>query len=305
MTWLYLWVFGSLVAGIIVALVWWLTWGRKAVLPVGPLGGFTLAAGLLALLGEVVTRLMGASILLPFDVPRSLSVWYWDYRFAIPLVLGILGVVLLAFPVQARGGRGAAELTRRSPVSFGRARWFVAPGALLALVLLITFVAGAASQPDPTTGQYTMYFVDLGGERGMGSSIYGWFFSVPSLILTGILIVVSIVGLSLIARPALAEDREWDIRVRTIRTRNVVVAATGALLLHLGLILSSLAGTASVRTMFPSSEGTVTFWTTFSALEPVFIASSILCAALGVALWATVALSGIPSRRRVPVTVGS
>ncbi|TDW29207.1 hypothetical protein [Cryobacterium psychrophilum] len=305
MTWLYLLVFGSLVAGIILALAWWLIWGRRAGLPFGPASGFTITAGLLALVGDIVRRLLDASILLPFDVPRFLSDWYWDYRFTVPLLVGILSVVFLAFPVHARGGRGTAELTRRSPISFARARWFLAPGVLLALILLITVVAGAASEPDSVTGRYTMYSVDLGGERGMGTGIYGWFFSIPAMILTGILIVISIVGLSLIARPALAEDQERDIRVRTIRTRNIVVAGTGALLLHLGLIFSSLAGTASIRAWFTTSEGPVAFWTTFSALQPVFTAASMLCAALGIALWATIALSAIPSRRRVPVMVGS
>jgi len=305
MTWLYLLVFGSFVAGIILALAWWLIWGRRAGLPFGPASGFTITAGLLVLVGDIVRRLLDASMLLPFDVPRFLSDWYWDYRFTVPLLVGILSVVFLAFPVHARGGRGTAELTRRSPVSFARAKWFLAPGVLLALILLITVVAGAASEPDSVTGRYTMYSVDLGGERGMGTSIYGWFFSIPALILTGVLIVISIVGLSLIARPALAEDQERDIRVRTIRTRNIVVAGTGALLLHLGLIFSSLAGTASVRSIFPTSAGPVAFWTTFSALQPVFTAASMLCAALGIALWAAIALSAIPSRRRVPVMVGS
>lgn len=305
MAWLYLLIFGPLVAGVILALVWWLIWGRKTALPVGPARGFTLAAGLLGLLGEIAMTLLGTPFLLPFAVSRYLSAWYADYRFAIPLLLGILVLVLLAFPVHARGGQGAAELTRRSFVSFVRGRWFVAPGVLLALILLITIVAGAASQPDPMSGRYTMYFVDLGGERGMGTSIYGWFNSVPAMIITGVLIVITIIGLSLIARPALAEDREQDVHVRTIRSRNIVAAGSGALLLHLALIFSSLAGTASIRSIFSTSEGPVRFWTTFSALEPAFNIASILCAVLGVAFWACIALSAIPLRRGVPVSVES
>lgn len=300
---LYLWVFGSLVAGIVLALVWRLVWGHKPALPVGSVSGFTLAAAFLAVLSEIAIRLMDVSFLLPFDVPRYLSERYRDYGYTIPLLLGILGLVLLAFPVRARGGRGAAELTRRSLVSFVRGRWFAPPSVLLALILFITITAGAASQPDHETGRYTMYFVDLGGERGMGTGIYGWFYSIPAMILTGILIVVTIVGLFLVARPPLAEDREQDICVRTTRCRNIIAAGTGALLLHLGLIFSSLAGTASVRSVFTTSEGPVKFWTTFSALEPTFIVASMLCAALGAALWVSIGLSAIPSRQRVQATV--
>lgn len=303
MAWVYLWVFGSVVAGIVFAVVWRLIWGRGSVLPVGSVGGFTLAAGLLALLGEIVTRVLGSPFLLPFEVPAPVRVWHLDTRFVVPVLLGILGVALLALPARARGGRGAAELTRRSLVSFARARWFVAPSVALALILLLTILAGAASEPDPTTGRYTAYTVDLGRGTSMGTTIYGWFFSVPALISVGVLLVVTVAGMSLVARPALAEDRELDIRVRTIRTRNLVSAATGALLLHLGAIFGSLAGTASIRSTISTSEGPVKFWTTFSALQPALATASVLCAAVGIALWAAVALSAVPSRRRALVAV--
>lgn len=75
------------------------------------------------------------------------------------------------------------------------------------LILLLTIVAGRASQPEESTGRYTMYFLDLGAGNSVGTGIYGWFYSIPSLILTGILILSTVVSLFLIARPALAEDR--------------------------------------------------------------------------------------------------
>lgn len=296
---LYLLVFGSLAAGIVLAIVWWLIWGRKAGRLAGAVSGFTIAAGLLALLGELAVRLMSVSMLLPFDISMVIRLCYLDYRFTFPLVFGILGVVLLSFPVRARHGQGTAELTRRSPASFTRARWLVTPGVALALIILVTVVAGVASRPDSETGQYTMYWVEPGGQFGVGTNIYGWFYSVPALILIGVLIVITVVNLTLIARAAMAEDRERDISERTIRTRNIIAAVTGALLLHLGLIFHSLSSTASMRGSFATPDGPMTITPPFSAFGPAFDGVSILCTTLGVALWAAVVFSAIPSRRRV------
>jgi hypothetical protein len=304
MGWYYFVVLGPVLLGIVLSLVWWLVRGRRTRLPDGGVTAFSLAAGLLLALGAIVPRLMGTS-LLPLDLPMELWLWYMDYRFAIPLVLGILGVALLAFPLRARKGRGIAELTPRTPLSYGRGRWLVAPAIVLAVTLILTFAAGAASQPDPQTGHYTMYFVDLGGERGMGTNIYGWYNSIPCLILIAVMTVFTTFTLFLVARPPLDHDQEQDVQLRIIRTRNVFAVGTGALLLHLGLILGSLAGTASLRGGFSTAEGTMSSWTEFAALEPALRIAGEAAAGLGIACWLTVALSAIPSRRKTPVAAGS
>lgn len=296
---LYFMVLGPVAAGIVLALAWWLTWGRKEGFPTGRVGASALAAGLILLLGGVVVRLLAGPLQLVLDVPSGLSGWYRDYGYAYPLVLGILGVVIVAFPVRARSGRGTAELAPRTPVSYARGWWFITPAVVLALIVTFTVAAGAASQPDQTTGRYTMYLLDLGGERAMGTSIYGWFYSVPCLILMGIMITIASIDLVLIARPALDHDHERDVYVRTVRTRNVVLVGTGALLVHLGLIFGSLAGTASLRSLFSTSNGSVASWTPFAALQPVLVGASIVAAGFGFMLWAAVALSAIPTRRRL------
>jgi hypothetical protein len=300
----YLMVWGSVLAGVVLALLWWLIRGRSTRLMGGSVAAFTLAAGLLLVLGAVAPRTLG----LPFlrlDIPLEFWRWYTDYRFIFPLVLGILGTVLLAFPVRARKGRGVADLTPRTPLSFARGQWFGVPAAVLAITLVLTVAAGAASQPDPETGHYTMYVVDLGSERTMGTTIYGWFSSVPALILTTVMIVVAALVLFLIARPPLGESQEQDIQLRIIRSHNVFTVVTGALLLHLGLILGSLAGTASLRGEFPAAEGTASSWTEFAALEPALRIASEVAAGLGIAFWLAIALSGIPSRGRSRVTTES
>jgi len=302
---LYLWVLGPTAVGILAAGVWWVVRGRKSAAPARGVRWTALAAGLLVVLGVVVARLSGASALLPFDVPAGVFTVLWENRFSVPLVIGVVGVALLVLPVRRRGGRGTADLTRRSLVSFARPRWFVAPGVLLLVLLVITLATGAASEPDPTTGRYTAYTVELGGERSMGTTIYGWYYSVPALVVLGVLVAVMLLGMHLVARPPLAQDRAADVAARVATTRAIVVGVTGTLLAHLGLVFASVSATSSVRSMFTTSEGPVWFWTPFSALEPLTTAASILCAALGVALWTSIALSALPSSRRSPVAVAA
>jgi hypothetical protein len=304
MAWLFLVVLSPVVASLVLAFVWWLFRGRKAGVPVGGVSAFSLAAGLVLFVGGVSMRLLAGPLQLLIGVPIGFWEWYRDYGFTFPLLLGILGLVLVAVPVRARTGRGAADLTPRSAVSFARGWWFVTPALVFAAILSVTIAAGVASEPDDR-GRYTMYSVDLGGGRGMGVSIYGWFNSVPCLILIGVLIAIAILDLVLISRPALEVNQVEDVHIRSVRTRNVLLIGTGALLVHLGLIFNSLAGTASIRSSLPTSEGLVMVWTTFAALEPVLRGASVVVTAFGFALWAVVALSGIPSKRLAPAAARS
>lgn len=294
---MYLLTYGSMIAGAILALAWWAIRGRKTRLPHGTASAFTAIAGLLLVLLAISERSLGTPLLSAVDVPIEFWFWYSDFRYTIPLLLGISGLLLLAVPIRARAGSGTAELTPRTPFSFTRKRWFVAPAVTVVLILVATVLAGAASQPDQETGHYNMYFVDVGGQMSMGTNIYGWYNSAPCLILLGLMSVLVAVDLSLISRPALGDDRERDAQIRAIRTRNVLTVATGALVLHLSVILSSLAGTASIRSSFSTGHGMVSFWTTFAALEPVLRGASVAVAVLGLALWFAVLLSAIPSRR--------
>ncbi|HEY4615940.1 MAG TPA: hypothetical protein VIG75_10790 [Citricoccus sp.] len=302
---LLFWVWGPVLAGPVVALAWWLVRGRQRGLPPGTNRVIPLVAGVVLLLGVAAETLLGMPLFLPFDVPMEVWTWYSDTRFAIPLLLGILGLTLLAFPVRHRSGRGTAQLSPRTPVSFGRRWWFITPGVLAVLIVAITVLTGSASQPEPTTGRYAVYFVDVGEQYSMGTSIYGWFYSVPSLILLAILLATAYLDLVLIARPALGPDHDRDGQVRTVRTRNVLAVTSGALLVHLGMVLASLAGTASMRGEFTGPDGTTPAWTTFAALEPAFSGASLVACALGVGLWATVLLSAVSARHPVQVLAAS
>ncbi|PVE19852.1 hypothetical protein DDA93_00295 [Arthrobacter sp. Bz4] len=301
MAWLHFVVWGPVYMGIGLALAWWGIRGRKNGLPGGRLSVVTFATGLLLLIVGIGLRLISGPFSLRLDIPTEFWEWYRDYRFIVPLLLGILAMSVLALPVRARTGRGTANLAPRTPLSFTNKWWLITPGLVLSLIVTLTIAAGMASEPDARTGRYTMYFVDTGGGRSMGTGIYGWFSSLPSLILLGIMMVVAAIALFLIARPALNDDQEQDAHTRIIRTSNVLMVGTGALLWHLGLIFGSLAATASLRGNFSTSQGNVRSWTTFAALEPTLNIASIVAPALGFALWGAVTLSAIPSRRRALV----
>jgi hypothetical protein len=275
------------------ALVWWALKGRRAGLPVGVAAFFTGAAGLLAVVSDLVARFWGFP---GFQPPVPVLIWFLDNRYTVPVAVGIMALVLLAIPVSARGAAGAADLTPRSMVSFARGWWFAAPVTVLAVTIVITVSAGVASRPDPETGQYDSVMVD-GGVGAIGTTIYGWFYSVPALIALGLLIVAVCADLFLIARPPLGENRELDVRTRRTRTGNVLAAATAAMLLHLTVVFASLSATASVQGTFTTSEGPVFLWSPMAGLQTVFTVAAYVTSVFGIALWATVALSAIPARK--------
>lgn len=299
--WFLLSIFRALLTGLVLGVAWWL-WSRRAGfagVPGRPNRILAVVAGLIPIIGIAAERSMQVPGVMPlylatvdFDVLRGVF-------FALPIMLGVVSLIVLAFPTRSRGGQGAATLTPRTPASFGTRAWFITPALVLVGIVIVTVIAGLASQPDSVTGRYTMYFVELGAERGMGTSIYGWFYSVPSMILLAVLALVTLIVLWLIARPAFGPDYDKDVQERTVRTRNVLAMTTGTLLVHLGTILESLGGSAAVRSSFTADGGIVTAWTPFAALESALFLAGGIAVAVGVAAWTIVVLSAVPNRQRV------
>ncbi|MDJ0349131.1 hypothetical protein [Cryobacterium sp. PH29-G1] len=193
-------------------------------------------------------------------------------------------------------------MARRTPFSFGRGWWFIGVIIIIGAVLALTVAAGMASEPDEQ-GFWRILVVDT-GVGGGSTTIYGWYYSRPALVLVAALAAVTVVALWLIARPPVGVDEANDVQLRRLRTLNILAVASGALLVHLGGILSSLAGTAffngGVRT---GNGGWMVFGTPFAALEPALSLAGIAVTALGYALWVGVLLSAIPARRRVRALV--
>lgn len=89
------------------------------------------------------------------------------------------------------------------------------------------------------------YEVEFGPNR-IGSEIYGWHLSVPSMAVLGLLLVAMFAALHSVARPPLSDDDLGDALARRWRSRNIVTVSAGAMLLHLFTVLASLVGTASM-----------------------------------------------------------
>jgi hypothetical protein len=193
-------------------------------------------------------------------------------------------------------------LVRRTPFSFGQGWWFSGATIIVGAILIVTVAAGMASQQDEQ-GFWRILVVDT-GIGGGSTSIYGWYYSRPALALVAVLIAVTLGALWLIARPAVAVDQVNDVQLRGLRTRNILAVLSGSLLIHLGEILTSLAGSASFNGgVATGNGGWMVFGTPFAALEPALSLAGVAVTALGYALWVGVLLTAIPARRTVRALV--
>lgn len=288
-----------------IAVGFWLFRSRRASIPGSTVRTFTAVGS-----GFALVVVLGYSFLtfwsfwvtsFSIDIYRAV----WDLRFTLPLVLGIIALVLIAFPVRGSSAHGSAELSRRTPLSFSRSWWFIAFGVVFLLAVGLALAAGIASVPDDG-GRYTMYFVHV-GSMTVGTTIYGWFYSVPCLILLAVTIAVMATDLAVISRPALALDRDKDTAVRRVRALNIARVGTGAVLIHISAVLQSLASTSSVNAQLPSADaGQISVGTPFAALMTSLQVASLVVMVLGLALWFATLLSVIPvphrARRRASTT---
>lgn len=295
---LYWFLFGDVTAGLIVGAAWWIAWGRRRGFTSKGLASSAAIAGLVGVLGELCVRLLGGSWGLLFGpgVPGEVSLWILEYRYVYPLVLGLVALLALALPLRTRATPGSADLTRRSLLTYARPWWLIAAGVLLVLVLALTVGAGALSEPDEL-GRYTAYTIN-GGVAMASTAIYGWYYSVPAMVLIAVVIVMAAVDLWLISRPPLGADPEGDRADRRLRSRNVVTVLAGALFVHLSVVLNSLHGTSSISLMGTTTQGPAVFWSTFSALGPTLAVGAFITMATGIALWTIVATSGLRVRNR-------
>lgn len=222
---------------------------------------------------------------------------------ALPLALGIVGVILLSFPARSARMSASAQLTPRTVRTFVRPRQPIVLALVVAVAVILALAAGAASETDDL-GRHTQFTITLGTSGTTASTgIYGWYYSLPSLALLAALLVVTTVAWLRIPRPAWGEEIDHDAAVRRTRADNITRVACGAVLLHLAVVFTSLRGTASVMLSAPANDlGMISLGTPFAAMEPALFVSATAATVTGLALWLLTALSGIPvgARQQAP-----
>ncbi|GAA1212970.1 hypothetical protein [Rhodoglobus aureus] len=297
--------FRTVLIGLAIGLIWWLVRGRKDRLPVGAVAFITLTAVGLALACIVfLSAAIGFPVLQP-PLSDQIPQWVLEARITWSLAIGIGAAAILDFPLHAHTPRGQATLTQRTPFSFGHRWWFAGATTIIGTTVTVTVLAGLASEPDEE-GLWRSFTIDAGTEISFGTGIYGWYYSLPSLALLAVLIAVTMVALWLIARPAISTDQVNDVRMRQLRTRNILAVTSGALLIHLGAIFTSLAATASLHGGAAIGESGWGTWNTpFAAIQSALTIGGLAITALGYALWFGALLSALPSRRAASATVRS
>ena len=219
-------------------------------------------------------------------------------RYALPLILCISALLVLTLPVRAPRPRGSAELAPRTLMSFAPRSWLVSATATTVGVIIVSILAGLASSPDEF-GRYFMYAVEASDNTRASTMIYGWWFSLPCLVLIAIIPAITLIALVVTSRPPLSVDRDGDIAKRTARVRSVMAVGTGGLLLHLGAIFQSLHGASSLRLGFQTEPvGWVELGTSFAAMGPALLILSYISVVLGFAMWWGVLLSALRVRTR-------
>lgn len=289
-----------LVLGGVLAVGIWIVRRRGDFRLGGRLGVLAVVGGLLPVLAYCANAIVATT---PLAAGYVVMLGIQEAQFVSPLAAGLLAVVVLSIRGPRRPVESAAGIARRTSLTFVPAGWVVTLIAFAVITIALSVAAGLASSPD-SAGRYTWFTVPA-GTAGAGTTIYGWFFSLPALVLLLLLLATAWVALALIAHPRLGGAREYEIAVRRTRCRNTAAIATAAVAFHLGAILASLAGTSRLAVTVPSqSAGDVTVQTSFAALTPALYISSVAISCLAVVLCLSVVLTALPQRARPRQVIG-
>lgn len=289
MMWVSLW--GPLVLAAMVGLAIHLSTRRLIPRQLGVVGVFCAFAG-------GVPALVIGSLRVAHLMPWGPIGFDLGIRAALPIALGIGAIALLLIRPSTPRPAATASLAPRTMRTFTSLAWIITlPGLVLAIVAL-TWAAGAASVSDHE-GYRTMYEVTVGTAGSVGTTIYGWYYSLPSLLLLAALVALTIFAWWWIPRRAWDGDVDRDTAFRRLQASNIGRAACGALLVHLGVVLSSLAATSELGGVFSSDDlGTVRVGASFAAIGALLWWSGEIVRVAGLAMWVIIALTGMPTAER-------
>lgn len=256
----------------------------------------------LALALTLVTRVLAVTGILPRG-PQSLRI----IPFAMPLAAGAIAVIVvgaaavhsrrsMAAATPARVRTASADLLPRTMTSFVAPGWLILLGVLATAVVTAAVAAGIVSRRDDE-GHFTQYLI---GSESQAAEvpIYGWYFSLPCLVLLVLLLIGAAIILRAIALPPLGEDPLAATCDRRRRTHAVLATVSGALLIHLSVVLGHLASVAGFTLRVSDETLTVEVGASFAALESVL---EVLAWSTGIAGWFgwfAVALLAVTGRPR-------
>lgn len=291
---IYLYQFGPAVVALLIALgATFIHRRSREVLP-NPVRQWT-SVGMILALGLMIT--FTAWSVFPWWMPpfsEDTVPFLQLARYLAPLVLTVIALLFLIVPVPVAGPRGTAALAPRTLMTFTSRGWLGSSVGVMAVVFSIAFLAGLASSPDER-GRHVMFVVRSSANSSASTTIYGWWFSTPCLIMIAVIAMTVLLGLIVISRPALAVNSQRDTAVRVARIVNVLSVSTGGLLLHLSVVLQSLSNTSSLRS---GQAGWFELGTSFAALGPALQLASLLSFIIGMAMWWSTLLTVLPARTR-------
>ncbi|PPF16882.1 hypothetical protein C5C94_10095 [Rathayibacter sp. AY1C3] len=289
--------FGPAAAGLLLAAgAHWLTRRYGVALP-ARVRASTAVGMILTVIAAVV---FSAWWVYPWWVPAMVDwlVYVQLSRFLIPLVLTVVPLAFLAIPARSEKRVGTAELAPRTVMTFTSRGRLIGTAIVTLLAVVVAIVAGAASTTDEA-GRHVMFELPISENTTASTTIYGWWYSLPCLAVLLLLLLLTALVLRGISLPPLSADRVADSAQRATRTRNVLAALSGGLLLHLGVVLVSLYGTSTMRTeLSAGASGQVQFGTSFAALGSFFQVSGYACFVLAFAFWGSVLLSTLAASSR-------
>lgn len=259
----------------------------------------TLIGVVIALVGALIAGLSGNTAYSAVTSPLPLTWVPGDWVYVVPLISGLVGVLVLVMPVFGHKSAGSAQFARRTAFSFARPWWLILAGSLIGVIVILSFAAGRASSPDEA-GRYRMFAMDSGAAE-IRILIYGWYYSLPSLVALVLFVGAAFLALSVIARPPLAAGTLQDTAIRKERTRNVMGILIGGLLLHLGAVLTFLGYTGTRSVGIFQGEDIIPIIAPFAAFGPLLWALGGAASILGFACWFEIALSSVrrPVRQQV------
>src|SRR5699024_1864184 len=259
----------------------------------------TIIASALGILLLTAKRIISYLPQVAVKVQPKLPPEYLEWSFLLPLVIGMVAVIIVGFP--SRGPNSidrSADLTPRTLKTFMPVPQVWGYLSVLAVTVLVAVAAGLASSRDDS-GHYRYFTIDAGDMSG-STTFYGWYYSVSTMLILTVFVLLTVIAMVLISKPPLPTDvsRESAIAARRLRIRNIIYLATGAILIHLATIISWLENTAGLRLSSSPTRGS--YYRTQAAFEPLTnllpIADFIAFTA-GFSLWLYVSISVMRSRK--------